>query len=130
MLSISLRRIFFYIAALQIYHKLTQIFLKNSDKPSPTQNHRSPQMTRETKQDRIVKTIIDPMTELFHELQNIEKNPNHKEADVEVWAQSFLKNALGFTVTNGYSIRAQESKGKMRPDLTVYNKENVPVLVV
>jgi hypothetical protein len=40
---------------------------------------------------------------------------NHKEADVEVWAQSFLKNALGFTVTNGYSIRAQESKGKMRP---------------
>lgn len=57
------------------------------------------------------------------------KNPNCKETDVERWAQSFLKNCLGYAASSGYSIRAQESKGKMRPDLIVMKNE-VPVFVV
>ena len=86
-------------------------------------------MAKETKQDRTVRTIFDQVTEHLHELKMLEANPNVKERDVESWAQSFLKNCLGFTSFSGYSIRAQETKGKMRPDLIVLQNDK-PVFVV
>lgn len=86
-------------------------------------------MARETKQDRTVRTILDQATEHLHELKSLEANPTTKELDVERWAQSFLRNCLGYTSSAGYSIRAQESKGKMRPDLIVLQGDK-PVFVV
>ncbi|MFM6930435.1 MAG: type I restriction endonuclease [Bdellovibrio sp.] len=86
-------------------------------------------MARETKQDRTVRTILDQTTEHLHELKTLEANPTTKELDVERWAQSFLRNCLGYTSSAGYSIRAQESKGKMRPDLVILQGEK-PVFVV
>ncbi len=86
-------------------------------------------MARETKQDHVVRGITDQVTEHLHELKLLEANPNCKEMDVERWAQSFLKNCLGYAASSGYSIRAQETKGKMRPDLVVLKNDN-PVFVV
>lgn len=86
-------------------------------------------MSRETKQDRIVRNILDQVTEHLHELKSLEQNPNCKETDVERWSQSFLRNCLGYTSSAGYSIRAQEAKGKMRPDLVVLEGDK-PVFVI
>lgn len=86
-------------------------------------------MAKETKQDRIVRGMIDQVTEHLHELKTLEANPNAKEMDVERWAQSFLKNCMGFTSSTGFGIRAQEAKGKMRPDLIVLLNEK-PIFVV
>jgi hypothetical protein len=86
-------------------------------------------MAKETKQDRVVRTILDQVTEHLHELKSLEANPSTKELDVERWAQSFLRNCLGYTSSSGYSIRAQEAKGKMRPDLVVLHNEK-PIFVV
>lgn len=86
-------------------------------------------MSRETKQDRIVRNLLDQATEHLHELKTLDTNPNTKELDVERWAQSFLKNCLGYTASGGYSIRAQETKGKMRPDLIVLRHDK-PIFVV
>lgn len=86
-------------------------------------------MARETKEDRIVRNIFAQSIEHLHELKNLELNSNSKESDVEVWAQSFLKNCLGFTPSLGYSIRSQESKGRMRPDLIILQNEK-PIFVV
>lgn len=86
-------------------------------------------MARETKQDRIVRGIFDQVTEHLHQLKSLESNPNVKEADVEHWGQSFLRNCMGFSAVSGYSIRSQESKGKMRPDLIVLRGDK-PVFVV
>ncbi|RYZ92147.1 MAG: hypothetical protein EOP06_05135 [Proteobacteria bacterium] len=86
-------------------------------------------MAKETKQDRIVRSIHDQITEHMHDFINLEKNPTTKEADVERWCQSFLRSCLGFTSSAGYSIRAQEARGKARPDLVVLQGEK-PILVV
>lgn len=86
-------------------------------------------MARETKQDRLVRGIFDQMSEHLHDLKSLEDSATSKELDVERWAQGFLKSCLGFSATNGYSIRAQESKGKMRPDLIVFAGEK-PIFVV
>lgn len=86
-------------------------------------------MAKETKQDRIVRNMYDQFTEHLHELKSLESNLNAKEMEVERWAQSFLKNCLGYISSLGYSIRAQESKGKMRPDLIV-SKDDKPIFVV
>lgn len=43
--------------------------------------------------------------------------------------QTLLKSCLGYSATNGYSIRAQEQKGKHRPDLVIY-KNDQPIFVV
>lgn len=86
-------------------------------------------MSRETKQDRTVRGIFDQVTEHLHELKGYESNHNIKEMDVERWCQSFLKSCLGYTASAGYSIRAQETKGKMRPDLIVL-KDEKPIFVV
>ena len=86
-------------------------------------------MAKENKQDRIVRNMLDQEIEHLHEIKNIEANPASKESNVEVWAQSFLKNCLGYTAASGYSIRSQEVKGKMRPDLIVL-KADKPVFVV
>lgn len=86
-------------------------------------------MSRETKQDRIIRNLLDQTTEHLHELKSLDANPNTKELDVERWAQSFLRNCLGYSASAGYSIRAQESKGKMRPDLVVLNQDK-PIFVV
>lgn len=86
-------------------------------------------MARETKQDRVVRSILDQVTEHLHELKGFESNPNVKELDVERWSQSFLKTCLGFSSSSGYSIRAQETKGRMRPDLII-QKGDKPVFVV
>ena len=73
--------------------------------------------------------MIDQVTEHLHELKNLESNPSTKEADVERWAQSFLRNCLGYTSSAGYSIRSQETKGKHRPDLVVL-KDDKPIFLV
>lgn len=86
-------------------------------------------MARETKQDRTVRAILDQTTEHLHELKSLEANTSTKELDVERWAQSFLRNCLGYTSSAGYSIRAQETKGKMRPDLVILQGDK-PIFVV
>lgn len=86
-------------------------------------------MAKENKQDRTVRMMFDSVTEHFHELKALEANPNTKEMDVERWAQTFLKSCLGYSASNGYGIRAQEQKGKLRPDLVVYQAET-PIFVV
>lgn len=86
-------------------------------------------MAKETKQDRIVRGLLDQAIEHMHELKTIDLNPSAKELDVERWAQSFLRNCLGYTASSGYSIRPQETKGKMRPDLIVL-KDDKPIFVV
>jgi hypothetical protein len=82
-------------------------------------------MAKENKQDRTVRQMIDHMNEHFHELKALESNPNTKEIDIERWAQSFLKSCLGYSASNGYVIRSQEQKGKLRPDLIVYQNETL-----
>lgn len=86
-------------------------------------------MARETKQERIVRGITDQVSEHLHELKGLAANPNVKELDIERWCQSVMKNCLGYTAVNGYSILAQESRGKMRPDLIV-SKDGKPIFVV
>ena len=85
-------------------------------------------MAKETKLDRLVRTMFDNMSEHIHELKAFESNPNCKELDVERWCQTLLKSCLGYSATNCYSIRAQEQKGKHRPDLVVYKNEK-PIFV-
>lgn len=86
-------------------------------------------MAKESKQDRIVRSVVDQVIEHVHELKNLDSSVTTKELDVERWCQSFLKNCLGYTASAGYSIRAQETKGKMRPDLIVM-KGDKPIFVV
>ena len=86
-------------------------------------------MARESKQERTVRAMFDQLSEHMHEMKSIVVNPATKEADVERWCQSLMRSVLGFTATAGYSIRAQETRGKMRPDL-VLMKDDKPVCVV
>ena len=86
-------------------------------------------MAKETKQDRIVRQMMDQMTEHIVELKALDANPNCKESDVEKWAQTFLKSCLGFSVSNGYTIKSQDQKGKLRPDLVIYKGEK-PIFVI
>lgn len=86
-------------------------------------------MARETKQERTVRAMFDNVSEHLHQFKLITSNPGAKEADVEVWCQSVLRACLGFSASSGYMIRAQETRGKMRPDLIV-SKGDQPVLVV
>lgn len=86
-------------------------------------------MAKETKQDRIVRQMMDQMTEHIVELRALDANSNCKESDVEKWAQTFLKSCLGFSVSNGYTIKSQDQKGKLRPDLVVY-KADKPIFVM
>jgi hypothetical protein len=86
-------------------------------------------MAKESKRDRIVRNMLDQVTEHLHELRNLEANPASKESDVERWVQSFLKNCLGYMSSAGYSIRAQETKGKHRPDLVILASEK-PIIMV
>lgn len=86
-------------------------------------------MLKENKKERIVRGMIDPVTEHLHEFRDLTANPATKESDIERWCQSFIKGCLGFSSSNGYSIRIQESKGKLRPDLIVC-KGDKPICVV
>ncbi len=86
-------------------------------------------MARETKQDRHVRNMFDQVSEHIHELKSLVANSAAKELDVERWAQSLVRTCLGYTATNGYSIRAQEARGKMRPDLVVC-KADRPIFVI
>ena len=86
-------------------------------------------MAKETKQDRIVRQMIDQMAEHIVELKALDANTSCKESDVEKWAQTFLKSCLGYSVSNGYSIKTQDQKGKMRPDIVVY-KGDKPIFVM
>jgi hypothetical protein len=76
-------------------------------------------MSRETKHERLVRSMLSQVSEHLYELKNLAANQLTKELDVERWCQSILKNCLGFTASQGYSIGAQEVRGKMRPDLIV-----------
>ena len=86
-------------------------------------------MAKETKQDRIVRTMIDPVTEQLHQLKTLIANPNLKEADLERWCEGVFRNCLGYTATNSYEIRAQESRGKSRPDLVILETDK-PICVI
>jgi len=86
-------------------------------------------MAKETKQERTVRNMADSVTEHLHEFKTMANNPHIKESEIEVWCQSVLKGCLGFSALNGYTIRAQENKGKMRPDLIIL-KDEKPICVV
>ncbi|MFY7936644.1 MAG: type I restriction endonuclease [Flavobacterium sp.] len=43
--------------------------------------------------------------------------------------ETFLKSCLGFSVSNGYTIKSQDQKGKLRPDLVIY-KADKPIFVI
>lgn len=86
-------------------------------------------MARETKQDRIIRGMLDQVTEHLHELKSLIADQGTKESDVERWAQGVLKNCLGYMASSGYQIRAQESKGRHRPDLIVFKDEKPLILV-
>lgn len=73
--------------------------------------------------------MLDQVSEHLHELKTLSSNPATKELDVERWCQSVFKNCLGYTSTNGYSILAQEVRGKIRPDLIV-SKGGKPEFVI
>lgn len=85
--------------------------------------------TRETKQERTVRSMTDQVAEHMVRLKDIASNPSCKESDVERWAESLLRSCLGFSAIEGYSIRAQEGRAKMRPDLVV-SKAEKPLFVV
>lgn len=88
-------------------------------------------MSKETKQDRIVRNIFDQVTEHLHDLKTMQGSASCKESEVERWCQSFLRNCLGYTASSGYSIKSQETKGKARPDLIVlYNEKPIFVIEV
>jgi len=76
-------------------------------------------MARETKEERTVKAMIEPLMEHLLDLKSLAANPNAKESDLERWCQSLLRSGLGYSAVNGYTIRAQESKGRSRPDLKI-----------
>jgi hypothetical protein len=86
-------------------------------------------MARETKQDRVARGMFEQASEHVLDLMSIEKNPNAKETDVERWAQGLLKTVLGYTATSKYTIKAQETKGKMRPDLVLYKQDSAVCVV-
>ena len=86
-------------------------------------------MARETKEERTVKAMIEPLMEHLLDLKSLAANPNAKESDLERWCQSLLRSGLGYSAVNGYTIRAQESKGRSRPDLIILKGET-PVCVV
>lgn len=86
-------------------------------------------MARVSRQERLVREMSDQVSEHLHELKSIATNPGNKENDVEVWCHNVLKNCLGYTATNGYSIRSQEKRGKMRPDLIVSKGDKVLFVV-
>jgi hypothetical protein len=86
-------------------------------------------MARQTKQERLVNSMFENVSEHLHELRSLASNPATKEFDVERWCQSFLRSCLGYSATNGYAIRAQEMKGRMRPDLVLL-KGDKPFCVV
>ena len=86
-------------------------------------------MSKETKQDRTVRQMMDQMTEHLVELKAFEASSNCKESDIEKWAQTFMKSCLGFSVSNGYTIKCQDQKGKLRPDIVVYKGEK-PIFVM
>lgn len=87
------------------------------------------QMARETKHERIVRAMQDQIYENLVDLKRLADSPSAKELDVERWCQNVLKNCLGYTAIAGYSIMAQESRGKCRPDLIV-SKNDKPLFVV
>lgn len=84
---------------------------------------------RENKIERTIRLMAEPVSEHLKQLLDISKNASNKELDIERWVERVLQSCLGFSASNGYSIRAQESKNKMRPDLAIY-KADKPVLVV
>lgn len=86
-------------------------------------------MARETKQERIVRNMFDQVSDHLHELKALAANPAVKELDIERWCQSVLRSCLGYSAVNGYTIRAQETRGKMRPDLILLKGE-IPVCVI
>jgi hypothetical protein len=75
-------------------------------------------MTKETREERIVRSMVPQLTECLIELKNLSVG-HSKESDVEVWCQTVLKSVLGFSAGSGYQVRSQETRGKMRFDLVV-----------
>lgn len=86
-------------------------------------------MAKETKQDRAIRGMIDQVTEHLYELKNLDASPSTKESDVERWCASFIKSCLGYTSSAGYTIKSQDTKGKLRPDLIVTKDEKSLFLI-
>lgn len=86
-------------------------------------------MAKETKQDRAVRAMFDQVNEHIHELKILDDNLDTRESDIEKWCASFLKSCLAYAPSSGYVIRAQDTKGNMRPDLVVLKNEKPLFLV-
>lgn len=86
-------------------------------------------MGKESKQERLVSLMQGQVTEHMHQLSNLVKSPSVKEIDIERWCERVLGICLGYSATDGFLIKAQESKGKHRPDLTVYKNDKAIFVV-
>ena len=87
-------------------------------------------MARETRDERIARTMTEQLTEQLFELKNmVTKKDQTRESDVEMWCQGVLKSCLGYSASAGYEIVVQEKRGKSRPDIVV-SFQNKPILVI
>lgn len=86
-------------------------------------------MSKETKEDKLVKAMYPKAKEAVFELNKLKSNIDTKELEIERWVQDFFKNCLEYTPSAGYSIKPQETKGRSRPDLIVC-KNDKPVIVI
>lgn len=85
-------------------------------------------MPKESQRERLVRSILPTATEQLHEMKAMMSNSATRESDVEDWLGRFLRG-LGYVATEGYSVRAQEGKANMRPDLVIYLNEK-PIIIV
>lgn len=79
-------------------------------------------MARETREERVVRTMIPQLTEQLLELKTIAASSS-RESVIETWCQSMLKSVLGFSASGGYQVRPQETRGNMRFDLIISRLE-------
>jgi len=86
-------------------------------------------MARETKEERLVRAMLPNLTEQLIELKHLAE-ADAKESALEAWCVSLLKGVLGFSASNGYLVRAQESRGKSRFDIIVSRTEKPEQMIL
>ncbi|MBI4403126.1 MAG: type I restriction enzyme HsdR N-terminal domain-containing protein [Deltaproteobacteria bacterium] len=86
-------------------------------------------MARETKEERVIRTMIPQLTEHIIELKHLTAI-SPKESHIENWCQSLLKTVLGFSASAGYQVRTQEARGTMRFDIVVSKAEKPEQLIL
>ena len=67
-------------------------------------------MARETKEERTVKAMIEPLMEHLLDLKSLAANPSAKESALQISRQSLLRSGRDCSVVFGYTIQPQEEK--------------------